>query len=147
VFNHVVMVGRTTGRPELRYTKDGTPVTSFVLAVDRPVAKDSDGNRVSDFFDVVAWRKAAEVITQYVDKGHLLLVEGRIEINSFVGRDGMRRRQPRVIASSVKLFPKTMKPGADQAQVSGNTDAPSDDSLETVAVGAEAETEDVDVPF
>jgi single-strand DNA-binding protein len=144
MYNHVVMVGRTTARPELRYTKDGTPVTSFSLAVDRPVAKDANGNRVSDFFEIVCWRKTAEVVAQYVDKGNLLLVEGRVEINSFVGDDGIRRRKPRIVATSVKLFPKSMKTtGADQAQASGNTDTPSDDSLETVAVGAE----DVDVPF
>lgn len=87
MYNRVILIGRTTRDPELRYSPQGHPVTSFTLAVDRPF-KNSQGEREADFIDVTVWRKPAELVAQYVNKGHLLAVEGRLEIRSYTDSPG-----------------------------------------------------------
>ena len=65
--NKVILIGRLTADPNLRYTQNGTPVTTFTLAVDKPFV-DKDGKRGADFIDIVAWRKLAEVVAQNITK-------------------------------------------------------------------------------
>jgi single-strand DNA-binding protein len=102
--NLVILVGRLTANPELRYAPTGQPVASFTLAVDRPFANQA-GERETDFIPIVVWRKAAEVVTQHLSKGRLVAVQGRLQIRSYEARDGSRRKAAEVVASSIRFLP------------------------------------------
>ena len=88
--NKVVLIGRFTAKPELRYTPQNTAYTRFSIAVNRNFTG-ADGKRETDFINVVAWRKQAETITKYFDKGNLIALEGRIQTGSYDDRDGNKR--------------------------------------------------------
>lgn len=88
--NKVLLLGRLTAKPELRYTASNTAYTRFSVAVNRPFAN-SDGKREADFINVVAWRKQAETISRYFDKGNLIAIEGRLQTGSYDDKDGNKR--------------------------------------------------------
>ncbi|PSR21882.1 MAG: single-stranded DNA-binding protein, partial [Sulfobacillus thermosulfidooxidans] len=71
MLNKVVLIGRLTRDPELRYLPNGTPVTGFALAVDRPFTN-AQGQRETDFIDIVAWRKLGEIVANNLTKGRLV---------------------------------------------------------------------------
>jgi single-strand DNA-binding protein len=103
--NRIILVGRLTADPEGRSTADGTAVTKFRLAVDRPVSgiKREDN---TDFIDVVTWQRLAEVCAQYLKKGRLVLVEGRIQNRSFEDQTGQRRWVTEVVAKNMTMLEK-----------------------------------------
>ena len=101
--NKVVLIGRLTRDPEKRYTTSGLAVTSFSIAVDRR-AKNQQGERQTDFFRCSAWRQTAEFVADYVTKGRLVAVEGRIEINEYVGQDGQKRQSADVVCDNVETL-------------------------------------------
>jgi single-strand DNA-binding protein len=101
--NHIVLIGRLTRDPELRYTPNGVAVTNFDLAVDRPTTNQA-GERETDFIRIVAWQKTAEVCANYLKKGRLVAVEGRLQIRSYEAQDGQKRRVAEVIASQVQFL-------------------------------------------
>ena len=105
MYNRVVLIGRLTRDPEMRYTPSGHPVANLTLAVDRPF-KNGQGEREADFIDIAAWRKLAEIVSQYTAKGQLLTVEGRLEIRSYEAQDGTRRKAATVVADGIRLFPR-----------------------------------------
>lgn len=88
--NKVLLVGRLTAKPELRYTASNTAYTRFSVAVNRSFTN-ADGKRDADFINVVAWRKQAETISRYFDKGSLISIEGRLQTGSYDDRDGNKR--------------------------------------------------------
>lgn len=101
--NKVVLIGRLTKDPELKYTPgNGTAVTTLTLAVDRRFSK--DGQREADFIPVVIWGKIAETTAQYVTKGKLLGVSGRIQVRNYDAKDGTKRYVTEVIADEVKFL-------------------------------------------
>jgi len=102
MLNLVVLIGRVATDPELRYTPSGIAVTSFRIAVDRPVKPQEGQDREADFIDVVAWRQAAEFATNYLTKGRLIAVQGRLQIRSWVAQDGTKRYKAEVIASQLR---------------------------------------------
>lgn len=87
--NRIMLLGRLTKDPEIRYTPSGACVAQFTLAVDRPYTK--DGSREADFIPCVTWGKTSETIGNYVHKGQRLLVEGRLQIRSYDAKDGSKR--------------------------------------------------------
>jgi single-strand DNA-binding protein len=101
--NVVVLIGRLVRDPELRYTPSGVAVASFTVAVDRPFVS-AQGERETDFIDVVAWRRLAETVAQHLHKGRLVAVEGRLQVRSFEGSDGQRRRVAEVVANDVRFL-------------------------------------------
>ncbi len=103
MLNRVVLIGRLTADPELRYTQNGTAVASFSLAVERPFKK-PDGGKETDFIPIVAWRKLAEVCSNYLSKGSTVAVEGRIQIRSYQAQDGSKRYVTEVISDNVKFL-------------------------------------------
>ncbi|MDI6878439.1 MAG: single-stranded DNA-binding protein [Desulfitobacteriaceae bacterium] len=106
MLNRVVLIGRLTKDPELRYTQSGVAVATFTLAVDRKF-KNAQGERETDFIPCVAYRQLAELCSNYLSKGKLAAVEGRIQVSSFTGKDGQRRWSTEVIAEDVRfLSPK-----------------------------------------
>jgi len=101
--NHIALIGRLTRDPELRYTPNGTAVANFDLAVDRPTTN-QQGEREADFIRIIAWQKQAEVCANYLKKGRLVAVEGRLQIRSYETQDGQKRRVAEVIASHVQFL-------------------------------------------
>ena len=95
-YNRVILAGRLTHDPELKTTASGVTVTSFSVAVNRPKSK--DGESKADFIDVTAWRQTAEFITRYFRKASSILVEGTLQVRTWEGQDGQKRRATEVVA-------------------------------------------------
>jgi single-strand DNA-binding protein len=104
-YNRIILIGRLTRDPELSYTPSGVPVTKFGLAVSRPQSAEARQQGLpeeTDFFDVVAWRQLAENAANYLQKGRLVIVEGRMQIRDYVTNDGQRRKAAEVIADNFR---------------------------------------------
>ena len=90
MLNHIVLMGRLTRDPELRYTQSGTPVASFSLAVERDFGSRDGGEKQTDFIDIVAWRQTGEFVSKYFTKGRMAVVTGRPELRLRVRRLRLR---------------------------------------------------------
>ena len=101
MLNRIILMGRLTRDPELRYTQSGTAVASFTLAVDRDFKNRDTGEKSTDFIDIVAWRSTAEFVSKYFTKGRQAVVEGRLQIRDWTDRDGGKRRSAEVVADNV----------------------------------------------
>jgi single-strand DNA-binding protein len=99
--NKVILVGRLTQDPEVKYTQSGKAVASFTLAVNRYTSGDK---KEADFIPVVAWEKLAEVCGNNLTKGARTLVEGRIQVRSYETNDGQKRRVSEVIAQNIEFL-------------------------------------------
>lgn len=99
MLNKVTLMGRLTADPELRRTTSGTAVTSFSLAVERSKAR--DGNKETDFIDVVAWSGTAELVCKYLCKGRMVVLCGRLQTRVWEDREGNRRKSVEVVADEV----------------------------------------------
>lgn len=115
--NKILLVGRLTRDPELRYTQTGVAVARFTVAVNRPFTN-QQGERVADFIDVVTWRTQAENCANYLTKGRLVGVEGRLQIRSYETQDGQKRRAAEVVADRVEFLERSRE-GASQAVPAG----------------------------
>lgn len=132
MLNRVVLIGRLTKDPQLRYTQTQVAVCSFTLAVDRNY-KQVNGERVTDFFDVTVWRGQAENCANYLSKGKLAAVDGHIEMEEYTANDGMNRRAVKIVADNVRF----LSPRGTE-----NNAAPSATAPEWVA-----DASDDDLPF
>ncbi|PSR22409.1 MAG: single-stranded DNA-binding protein [Sulfobacillus acidophilus] len=103
MLNRVILIGRLTRDPEVRYTASGVAAAHFTLAVDRPFTN-AQGEREADFIDCVAWRKLGETVGNHLTKGRLVAVEGRLQVRSYEAKDGTKRRIAEVIAESVRFL-------------------------------------------
>lgn len=103
MINRVVLVGRLTKDPELRYTPSGVAMARFTLAVNRTFSN-QQGEREADFINCVVWRKQAENTANFLKKGSLAGVEGRIQTGSYEGQDGKRVYTTDVVADSVQFL-------------------------------------------
>ena len=103
MLNKVVLIGRLTRDPELRYTSSGIPVARFTLAVNRNYAN-QQGEREADFIPIVVWRGQAETSARYLNKGRLVAVAGRIQTGSYETPDGQRRYTTEVVADEVRFL-------------------------------------------
>lgn len=142
MLNHIVLQGRFTRDPELRYTQSGTAVCSFTLAVERDVAA-AGGERKADFIDCTAWRGSADFVSKYFKKGSAAIVSGRLEIRDWTDRDGGKRRSAAVIVESV-YFGEGKKDGGN-AQVAARD--PVDYGAQSADQFAELPDDDGDLPF
>lgn len=111
MLNTIVLIGRLTHDPELRYTPNGIPVGGFTLAVDRPFTN-QQGEREADFIDIVVWRRLAETCSQHLQKGRLVAVHGRLQIRSYETQDGQRRRVAEVVANDVRFLDRARERSA-----------------------------------
>lgn len=102
MLNRIVLIGRLTADPQLRYTQNGTPVASFRIAVDRG-RPNQQGEREADFIDIVAWQKLAETCANNLGKGRLVAVDGRLQVRDYE-YEGQRRRAAEVIADNVRFL-------------------------------------------
>jgi single-strand DNA-binding protein len=103
--NKVILVGRLGGDPELRYTADGVPVATFNVATSETY-KDKGGTKQekTEWHRVVAWRKLAEISGEYLKKGKLVYIEGKIQSREYEGKDGIKRKTFEIIASEMKML-------------------------------------------
>ena len=99
MLNKCFLLGRMTKDPEIRRTNGGTAVTSFTLAVDRDFK--TNGEKETDFIEVVAWRNTAEFVSKYFSKGRMAIVEGRLQIRDWTDKNGNKRRTAEVVADNV----------------------------------------------
>lgn len=101
--NVCVLTGRIATDPDMRYTPNGTPVVRFRLAVNRPPRSD-DQERTTDFLTIVAFGRQAEIIGQFMDKGALIAVEGRVQARQWETQDGQRREVVEIVAWRVEFL-------------------------------------------
>lgn len=125
-YNRIILVGRLTRDPELRATPDGIPVVRFTLAVDRGMRAGEE--RQTDFFDIVAFRQLADTVANYMTKGKLVLVEGKLQTRSYNDREGNRRKAYEVVADNVRFLERIRdgepEAGADMPAAAAAAPAP-----------------------
>jgi len=134
MLNRVILIGRLTKDPELRYTPNGIAVGTFTLAVDRNY-KNKEGEKQTDFIPCVVYRQLAENCANYLSKGKLAAVDGRLQIRSYETNDGQKRYVTEVIAESVRFL--SPKDGDSSEHDSTNFDYPGQYDMLT----------DDDIPF
>jgi single-strand DNA-binding protein len=135
MLNRVILIGRLTADPELRYTGGGIPVANFRIAVDRSFAS-SSGERQTDFINIVAWRQRAEFAANYLTKGRLVAVDGKLQIREWTTQDGQRRRTAEVVADELRGLDRRREEGAPPA---GDQEGP---AAETDEVGEGSDVPD-----
>lgn len=99
--NKVVLTGRITKDPEVRYTSQNIPNVNFTIAVDRGI-RDANGNRQADFISCTAWRGQADFISRYIKKGYMIAIDGRIQTRQYQGQDGQMRYVTEVVVENVE---------------------------------------------
>lgn len=148
MMNRTILVGRLTRDPDLRYTPAGVAVATFTLAINRHFAN-QQGEREADFINVVVWRKAAESVANYLKKGSLAGVDGRIQTRSYEGQDGKRIYVTEVVAESVQfLEPKNNQSNGNQQTNRNNQ--PSNQGRyvdDPFAPGSQIDISSDDLPF
>ena len=101
--NQILLIGRLARDVELKHTKNGTPVASFRLAVDRDYKDKETGERGTDWIDCTAWRGTAELAAKYLGKGRLVAVQGRLQIRQYEDSQGIRRTGAEVVVGSIQF--------------------------------------------
>ena len=101
MLNNVTIMGRVCRDIELRRTANGTAVASFTIACDRDFPNKANGERETDFVDVVCWQHTAEFVSKYFTKGSMAVVSGRLQIRSWTDKDGNNRRSAEVVADNI----------------------------------------------
>ena len=119
MLNRIVLIGRLTREPELRFTSTGTAVANFTLAVDRQ-RPNSQGEREADFIRIIVWGKLAETCSNYLGKGRLVAVDGRLQISKYQDKDGQNRTSAEVVAENVRFLDRAQRaPGEGAGAVPG----------------------------
>ena len=114
MLNNACIMGRLTRDPELRRTTNGTPVVSVGLAVERDF-KRQEGERETDFLDVIAWSGTAEFISKYFSKGKMMIVDGRLQSREYKDKNGNNRRAVEIVAGSVYFGDSKKDKGDDNS--------------------------------
>ncbi len=125
MINHITAMGRLTHDPELRYTASGVAVCGFSIASERDY-KNSSGEKQTDFIDVVAWRNTAEFVAKYLTRGRMAVVDGRLQLRDWTDREGNKRRNAEILASSVNFGdsrPKDAAPAPQRTAAKVGTEA------------------------
>ena len=116
--NVVCLLGRMVADPELRHTQSQVPVTSFTVAVDRAYQPKGQEQRQADFINIVCWRKSAEFVAKYFNKGKKILIEGQLQTRSYTANDGSKRYVTEVVAENVS-FVESAGSGASRDRSEG----------------------------
>lgn len=120
--NKVVLIGRLTRDPEVRYTQGGTCCARFSIAVDRRFK--SEGQPEADFPGIVAWGKTAEFIEKYFHKGNKICIEGRIQTGSYTNKDGQKVYTTDVVAEAVEFVESKSSSSGNSGSSNTNTTPP-----------------------
>jgi len=137
MLNRVILIGRLTRDPELKYTPNGTAVATFTLAINRRFNKEE-----TDFIDVVTWKGLAENCANYLGKGRLAAVEGRLQVRTYETKEGQKRKVTEVVADDVRFLDKGgtgSSPGFGQSSSSRREPDQWED------LGREVRLEDIDI--
>lgn len=134
MINKVILIGRLGKDPDIRYTPDGTMVTTFRIATDEQW-KDKNGEKVqrTEWHQIVTYRKLAEICGNYLVKGKLVFIEGRIQTRSWEDKEGIKRYTTEIIASDMKMLDSKGQNKTDDSSFDASTgginngDAPLDD--------------------
>jgi single-strand DNA-binding protein len=123
--NRVVLVGRLTRDPELRTTTTGKSVCSFTIAVNKR-SKPTDGSPDADFFNVTAWDRTADFVTNYLTKGRLVAVDGRLQSRKYTTNDGQNREVVEIVAENIQGLdrPRDDQAGGGAPVAAGGAPAP-----------------------
>ena len=116
MLNHIVLMGRLTRDPELRYTGSNIPVASFSIAVDRDFGRGENGEKQTDFINVVAWRQTAEFVSRYFQKGSMIAVRGRIQQRNYEDKNGNKRTAFEIVADEVSFCGSKAETGTGGAR-------------------------------
>lgn len=151
MLNHIVLIGRLTKDPELRYTTSGKAVATLRLAVDRGTTN-PQGEKETDFIDVVVWERQAETVANYLQKGRLIAVQGRLQIRQYETQEGQRREKAEVVASQVRFLDRAQDGGSGNmgggGGFSGGSGGGGGPRREAPSMGSEPNFhDDDDVPF
>jgi len=122
MLNRVILIGRLTRDPELRYTSSGIAVTQFTLAVEKSFSN-QNGQREADFIPIVTWRQLAETCANYLRKGRLAAVEGRIQVRSYDNNEGRRVYVTEIVADNVRFLERNRDNGATHDDMGGGYSA------------------------
>ena len=118
MLNDIKVMGRLTKDPDLRQTQNGTAVAGFTLAVDRDY-KDQQGNKVTDFFNIVCWKGTAELAGKFLTKGRMIVVSGRLETRDYTDKQGNKRRAYEIICQNFYFGDNAKSQQSHNAGVSG----------------------------
>jgi single-strand DNA-binding protein len=149
--NKVFILGRVTANPELRKTPGGQSVTSFSIATNR-VWSDKAGAKQEEveFTNVVVWGRQAEIATQFLVKGSLVLVEGRLKTRSWQDKQGQSRKATEVIAERIQLGPRPMGSGQSAGGPSKENASSKPEDIPVITIeegGEESGLKAEDLPF
>lgn len=122
MINRVVLVGRLTRDPELRMTATGKNVCDFSIAVTKRF-KPQDGSPDADFFKVIAWSQTAEYVANYLTKGRLVAVDGRLQSRKYQAQDGTNREVVEIVADNVHGLDRPKEGGGEPAMATAAVEA------------------------
>ncbi|MFA6428500.1 MAG: single-stranded DNA-binding protein [Candidatus Buchananbacteria bacterium] len=151
--NKTFILGNLTQNPEMRTTPSGQSVVSFSVATNRVwLDQNKQKKQQVEFHNIVAWGRLAEIINQYMTKGRLIMVEGRLQTRSWEGQDGIKRYRTEIIAENIQMGPQ---PGGAKTASSENSYTPTDNQANNVEnfesptpnTNTEAEIKVEDIPF
>lgn len=151
--NKVIIVGNLTQDPEARTTPNGQNVSNFTIATNR-IWNDQQGQRQeqTEFHNIVAWGKLAEIVGQYLNKGQLCMVEGRLQTRSWDDQNGVRHWKTEIIAENIQLGPRSSNQGNQSYNNNSSNNnspapAPSSQPKPDQSNGDEEEIKIEDIPF
>ena len=155
--NKVILVGRLTQDPQLRNIPSGASVCSFGLATNRVWTDRNTNERKSspEYHNIVLWRRLAEIASQYLSKGSLVLIEGRLQTRSWDDPSGARRQRTEIVGERMQLAPKSMSPQAPpiaakeaEAEVEAGAEVPEEKTQEIPIINEdEGEIKVEEIPF
>ena len=139
--NKAVIIGRVTQDPEVKTTPNGTQVANYSVATNR-FSKGQDGQKqeFTEYHNIVAWGKLAEITSQYLQKGALVMIEGRLQTRNWEGQDGVKRYKTEIVAENMQMGPRSGQNGGS----GGNSNYSSNSKSGTAAPPkAQATTEEI----
>lgn len=131
--NKVQIIGNLGRDPEMRYTPNGRPVTAFTVAVSRSWVKPEGGRgEKTEWFNVVAWERLAEICSQYLTKGSAVYVEGRLETRSWEAENGQRHYRTEIIANEVIILDRRGRVGEEALDEAVAAEPPTEEIRERI---------------
>ena len=144
--NKMMIIGNLGSEPEMRYTPGGRPVTSFRVATNwRYTTADGERREETEWFSVVSWGRLAEQCNQYLAKGRLVFVEGRLRMRTWEGQDGQKRSQNEIVAERVKFLDRQAAAPAPEGETKEESDSAQEGKTKEESDSAELEPDDI--PF
>ena len=146
MINRVILIGRLTKDPELKYTSSGTAVGTFSLAVNRQFTN-SNGDREADFINCVIWRKSAENFANFTHKGSLVGIDGRLQTRNYENQQGQRVYVTEVVVDNFSLLEKRASDNSNANQTQSGSNKTNNPADSVANNGQAIDISDDDLPF